>query len=154
MEVIDMAIPGSQPPTTAPVAVGVRLFYTALGAAGLIFGAFQHWTRHLDGTELPWGGLSQDTINPPDNAMRTLGAAAIALGLLAVAGLADASGMLTRIAGSLGIVGVVLFIIQVERSPYHNVEIGVWIGLAGSILCVVAGMKAERVRLPRVPGDY
>jgi len=93
-----MAIPGSQPPTTAPVAVGVRLFYTALGAAGLIFGAFQHWTRHLDGTELPWGGLSQDTINPPDNAMRTLGAAAIALGLLAVAGLADASGMLTRCA--------------------------------------------------------
>ncbi|NUR57705.1 MAG: sugar:proton symporter [Catenulispora sp.] len=149
-----MAVTRPQTTTTEPVEVGPRVFFTALGALGLILGAFQPWTRHLNGTDLPWGGLSQDTIDVPDNAMRTLGAAAIALGLLAVLGLADASGVLTRTAGSAGIVGLVLFVIQVERSPIHSIEDGVWIAMAGSILCVVAGLRAERVKVPREPGDY
>lgn len=139
---------------TEPVAVGSRVLWTALGALGLILGAFQPWTRELDGTDLPWGGLSQDTINVPDNAMRTLGAAAIALGLLAVLGLADATGKLTRTAGSAGIVGLALFIIQVQRSPVHSLQIGVWLAMAGSVLCVIAGLKAERVKIPKQPGDY
>lgn len=149
-----MAVTKPQTTTTAPVEVGSRVFFTALGALGLILGAFQHWTRHMDGTDLPWGGLSQDSIDVPDNALRTLGAAAIALGLLAVLGLADASGMLTRTAGSAGIAGLVLFIIQVQRSPVHSIEDGVWLAMAGSILCVVAGLKAERVKVPKEPGDY
>lgn len=139
---------------TEPVAVGPRVFFTALGALGLILGAFQPWTRNLDGTDLPWGGLSQDTVNAPDNAMRTLGAAAIALGLLAVLGLADVTGKLTRTAGSAGIVGLVLFIIQVERSPIHSIQDGVWLAMAGSVVCVVAGLKAERIKVSKEPGDY
>ena len=139
---------------TEPVAVGSRVFFTGLGALGLILGAFQPWTRDLNGTDLPWGGLSQDTIDVPDNAMRTLGAAAIGLGLLAVLGLADATGRLTRSAGSAGIVGLVLFIIQVERSPIHSLQIGVWVAMGGSILCVIAGLKAERIKVPKEPGDY
>jgi hypothetical protein len=152
--VFDMAVMRPHTTTTEPVEVGPRVFLTALGALGLILGAFQPWTRHLDGTDLPWGGLNQDTIDVPDNAMRTLGAAAIALGLLAVLGLADASGVLTRTAGSAGLVGLVLFIIQVERSPFHSIEDGVWLAMAGSILCVVAGLRAERVKVPKEPGDY
>jgi hypothetical protein len=152
--VIDMAVTRPQSTTGEPVEIGSRVFFTALGALGMILGAFQPWTRHMDGTDLPWGGLSQDTIDVPDNAMRTLGAAAIALGLLAVLGLADASGVLTRTAGSAGIVGLVLFIIQVERSPIHSIEDGVWLAMAGSVLCVVAGLKAERVKVPKEPGDY
>ena len=139
---------------TEPVAVGSRVFFTALGALGLILGAFQPWTRNLDGTDLPWGGLSQDTVNVPDNAMRTLGAASIALGLLAVLGLADATGKLTRVAGSAGIVGLLLFIIQVERSPIHSIQDGVWLAMAGSVVCVIPGLKAERIKVPKGPGDY
>lgn len=139
---------------TEPVAVGSRVLWTSLGALGLILGAFQPWTRELNGTDLPWGGLSQDTINVPDNAMHSIGAVAIALGLLAVLGLADATGKLTRTAGSAGIVGLVLFIIQVQRSPFHSLQFGVWLALAGSVLCVVAGLKAERVKVPKEPGDY
>jgi len=139
---------------TEPVAVGSRVFFTGLGALGLILGAFQPWTRDLNGTDLPWGGLSQDTIDVPDNAMRTLGAAAIGLGLLAVLGLADATGRLTRSAGSAGIVGLVLFVIQVERSPIHSLQIGVWVAMGGSILCVIAGLNAERIKVPKEPGDY
>lgn len=139
---------------TEPVAVGPRVFFTALGALGLILGAFQPWTRNLNGVDLPWGGLSQDTISVPDNAMRTLGAAAIGLGLLAVLGMAEASGSLTRIAGSAGIVGLVLFIIEVERSPVHSIQIGVWLAMAGSVICVIAGLKAERIKVPKEPGDY
>lgn len=139
---------------TEPVAVGSRVFFTALGALGLILGAFQPWTRNMDGTDLPWGGLSQDTIQPADNAMHTLGAVAIGLGLLAVLGMADATGKLTRTAGSAGIVGLVLFIIQVERSPIHSIQDGVWLAMAGSVVCVVAGLKAERIKVPKQPGDY
>lgn len=108
----------------------------------------------MDGTDLPWGGLSQDTIQPADNAMHTLGAVAIGLGLLAVLGMADATGKLTRTAGSAGIVGLVLFIIQVERSPIHSIQDGVWLAMAGSVVCVVAGLKAERIKVPKQPGDY
>jgi hypothetical protein len=139
---------------TEPVAVGSRVFFTALGALGLILGAYQPWTRNLDGTDLPWAGLSQDTIDVPDNAMRTLGAVSIALGLLAVLGLADATGRITRSAGSAGIVGLLLFVIQVERSPIHSIQIGVWLAMGGSLLCVVAGLKAERIKMPKEPGDY
>jgi hypothetical protein len=139
---------------TEPVAVGSRVFLTALGTLGLILGAYQPWTRNLDGTDLPWGGLSQDTIDVPDNAMRTLGAAAIALGLLAALGLADATGRLTRSAGSAGIVGLLLFIIQVERSPIHSIQVGVWLAMGGSVVCVIAGLKAERIKVPKQPGDY
>jgi hypothetical protein len=139
---------------TEPVAVGSRVFFTALGALGLILGAFQPWTRNMDGTDLPWGGLSQDTIDPPDNTMRTLGAVAIALGLLAVLGLADATGKLTRIAGSAGIVGLLLFVIQAERSPIHSIQDGVWLAMGGSVVCVIAGLKAERIKVSKQPGDY
>jgi hypothetical protein len=153
MEVISMATMKPQT-ATEPVAVGSRVFYTALGAGGLILGAFQPWTRHLDGTDLPWQGLSQDPIQVPDNAMQTLGAVAIGLGLLAVLGLADATGRMTRTAGSAGIAGLLLFIIAVERSPIHSVQDGVWIAMAGSVVCVIAGLKAERIKVPKEPGDY
>ena len=148
-------MPPMKPQTaTEPVAVGSRVFFTALGALGLILGAFQPWTRNLDGTDLPWTGLSQDPIQVPDNTMRTIGAVAIGLGLLAVLGLADVTGRLTRGAGSAGIVGLLLFIILVERSPVHSIQVGVWLALAGSVVCVVAGLKAERIKVPKEPGDY
>jgi hypothetical protein len=124
--------------------IASRLLLTALGAAGLIVGAFLKWTRDTKGIDLGWRAVYQDTFHSTTDSVRSIGGGAIVLGLLALLGLAERSGWLTRAAGALGVVGVAMVIIEVERSLDHSLQWGVWSALAGSVLCVAAGMAAVR----------
>jgi len=117
-----------------------RILITALGAAGLIVGAFLNWTRDTQGTHVSWRSLYQDTFGATDNIVQSVGGLSILVGLVAVLGLAEASGWLTRLAGAVGVVGAVLFIIEVQRSSDHSMQVGMWLALAGSVLCVFAGL--------------
>jgi hypothetical protein len=77
----------------------------------------------------------------------------IALGLVALIGLAMHSGWLTRLAGVLGIVGVVLVGIGVYRvAGGQTTDVGVWICLAGSVLALIGGFfgvpRTDVVRIP------
>ena len=117
-----------------------RVLLTVLGAAGLIVGAFLDWTRNQQGTHVSWRAVYQDTFGGTATIVQSIGGISILLGLLAVLGLADAGGWLVRLAGAVGIIGSVLFIIQVERSNDHGLQAGLWFALAGSILCVIAGL--------------
>jgi hypothetical protein len=121
-----------------------RMVLTALGAAGLIVGAFLKWTRDLEGTHVAWNAFYQDSFGPTDTLVKSVGGVSILLGLLAVLGLAERSGWLIRVAGALGIVGVVLFVIQVQSSSDHGMQIGMWFALVGSVLCVAAGLGTAR----------
>jgi len=123
-----------------------RILLTALGAAGLIVGAFLNWTRDLQGTHVSWRAVYQDTFGTTDNIVQSIGGVSILVGLIAVLGLADASGWLTRLAGAVGLVGSILFIIQVQRSSDHGLQIGLWFALIGSVLCVAAGLTGWRNR--------
>jgi hypothetical protein len=80
--------------------------------------------------------------------VRTVGFVAIALGLLAVVGLAFRSGWLTRIAGALGIVQFVLFAITVSRAPGltfpGSVGVGAWLALAGGVIALAGGFLGTR----------
>lgn len=116
-----------------------RILLTALGAAGLIVGAFLNWTRNTEGTQVSWRAVYQDTFGGTDNIVQSIGGISVLLGLIAVLGLVDASGWLTRLAGAVGIIGSVLFIIQVQRSSDHGLQVGLWFALVGSVLCVLAG---------------
>ena len=78
--------------------------------------------------------------------MQSIGGISILLGLIAVLGLADVSGWLVRLAGAVGVVGSVLFIIQVQRSSDHGLQIGLWFALIGSVLCVMGGLSGAAGR--------
>lgn len=123
-----------------------RVLFTAFGAAGLIVGAFLNWTRDQEGVHVSWRSVYQDSFGNTDKLVQSVGGASILVGLIAVLGLADASGWLVRLAGAVGLVGAVLFIIQVQRSPDHRLQIGLWIAMLGSVLCVVAGLGGPRER--------
>src|SRR3954469_3422407 len=127
-----------------PTGVTSRILLTVLGAAGLIVGAFLNWTRDLQGTEVSWRAVYQDTFGSTDNIVQSIGGISILVGLVALLGLADGSGWLVRLARAVGLVGAVLFIIQVQRSSDHSLQTGMWLALVGSILCVAAGLTGYR----------
>lgn len=127
-----------------PVGIASRLLLTALGAAGLIGGAFLQWTRDIKGVHLEWRAVYHAAFATTTDSVLTVGGGAILLGLVAVLGLVERSGWLTRLAGALGVIGVVLVIVNIERSTDHGLQWGVWSALAGSILCLAAGMSAAR----------
>lgn len=127
-----------------PVGIASRLLLTAIGAAGLIGGAFLQWTRDTKGVDLEWRAIYHSAFATTTDSVLSIGGGAILLGLVAVLGLAERSGLLTRVAGALGVIGVVLVIVNIERSTDHGLQWGLWSALAGSVLCLAAGMSAER----------
>jgi hypothetical protein len=133
-------------------AIAARAVLTALGAAGLIVGSFLTFVQDIVGTSLSWSILYRATVVETDSFFRTVGALMIGLGLVALIGLALHSGWLTRIAGVLGVVGVVLVGIGVYRSPGgQTMEAGAWVCLAGSLLALVGGFFGVPRAVPMVP---
>jgi hypothetical protein len=125
--------------------MAARFILTALGAAGLIIGAFLNWVSNIDGVRLDDRALYQSSFVDTSMFVRTIGFGAIVLGLLALLGMAARSGWLTRIAGALGIVGFVLFAIQLYRVNGDQViQLGGWICLAGAIVALIGGFLGTR----------
>ena len=127
-------------PVGSPTGIGLRVILTLLGALGLIVSAFLPWLDGVGGLELPLRALIETTFTETSSTFTTVGFAAIVLGLLAVVGLAARFGGLTRAAGALGIVMVILFAIQVYRET-GSVEMreGAWVALGGAIVAVIGG---------------
>jgi len=120
--------------------IAARTVLTVLGAAGLIIGAFLDFVGGIAGTKLSWSILYRADITQTNSFFRTVGVLMIALGLVALVGMAMHSGWLTRLAGVLGIIGVVLVGIGVYRVPGgQTMDVGVWICLAGSVLALIGG---------------
>ncbi len=120
--------------------IAARTVLTVLGAAGLIVGAFLSFVQDIIGTRLSWSIFYRASVTETDSFFRTVGVVMIALGLVALVGLAMHSGWLTRIAGVLGIIAVVLVGIGVYRAPGgQTMDVGLWICLAGSALALIGG---------------
>ena len=143
-------------PTAAPAATGTRtrpmgllarVLLTLIGAAGMIIGGFLNWTHGMNGVDLSYRAFYQTRFVNDTNFVTTVGFAMIVLGLIALVGLAPRSGWLTRLAGVLGIVGFVLFVIQLTRSHASmpsSIQIGAWIALAGSVVALIGGFFGTR----------
>jgi hypothetical protein len=153
--------------TTAAVDVGpsagglsLRIILTLIGAALMILGAFLGWFNFGDvpegaqvpgaaGTEMNWSIL-YDTDDPFGASFFTsIGFIAIVLGLVALLGLALKTGWLTRLAGVLGIVVVVLYAITLYRVEdaglsISELGIGAWMVAAGGLIVLVAGFLGSR----------
>ena len=141
-----MALRTRVAPVRSPATgIGLRLILTLLGAAGLIASAFFPWISDLEGRDLHMKSLIETTFVTTSNMFATVGFVAIVLGLVAIVGLAARFGGLTRAAGALGIVMVILFGIEVYRETGSiEMQEGPWIALAGSVLAVLAGFLGWR----------
>jgi hypothetical protein len=121
------------------------LILTLAAAAGLIVGAFMDWVRSLTGVKLTGRAFIQTTFRQ-GHAFTTVGVAMIVLGLLALVGMAFRSGWLTRLAGAVGIVGFVMFAIEIYRANLNaaDIQAGAWLALAGAVVALVAGFLGTR----------
>ncbi len=117
-----------------------RLLMTLIGGAALIVGAFLNWTRNMAGDNLSNRALVKIEFITQTDIVRTVGGISVLLGLVALLGLVDRTGWLTRLAGALGIVLFVLFAIEVYRSTHHQMQVGAWLALGGGVALVLGGM--------------
>jgi hypothetical protein len=133
--------------TRSSAGLAGRVLFTLLGAAGLVVGAFLHWWQDTAGTDLTIRSLYQMTFSSTGDFVQTVGFASIVLGLVAVLGLAAATGWLTRLAGALGIAAVVLFGIQVYRdtTSLEAIDLGAWVALAGGVVALLGGFLGRPV---------
>src|SRR5262249_30147988 len=76
----------------------------------------------------------------------SLGFAMIVVALVAIVGMALRTGALTSFAGAVGIVGVVLFLIEVNRvsGGLSPVDLCVWLWGVGSVLRLTGGFFGAR----------
>ena len=125
----------------------VRMVLTILGAAGMIVGAFLVWVYNTNsgsilGTELPLRSFYRPVFASTSSFVTSPGAVMILLGLIALLGMAGWGGWLTRIAGALGIIALVLLTIEMNRAGLalpESIGPGMWVALAGSVVALVGG---------------
>jgi hypothetical protein len=121
-----------------------RLLLTLLGGAALVVGAFLNWTRDTAATSLTNRSLVQLDFTTRSDIVKTVGGISILIGIVAVVGLIDRTGWLSRLAGALGIVLFILFAVEVYRSADHSVQAGAWLALAGGVVLIIGGMLTPR----------
>jgi hypothetical protein len=124
----------------------VRLILTIAGAAAMIIGAFLTWVNGRDGVDLAFRAYYRPVFTNSAFLM-SAGAVMILLALIALVGLADRGGWLSRIAGALGIVAFVLILISMGRAVGMDLpdDIGeglVW-SVAGSTVVLIGGFLSE-----------
>ena len=116
-----------------------RVLLTLIGATGLIVGAFSEWVKGIRGNQLSVGALYKHAFISDPHLGLTVGFVVLVIGLVAIVGLAT-SGWLTRLAGALGIVVVVLLWIQLYlRGAKSLPGPGVWLVMAGGLVAAVGG---------------
>jgi hypothetical protein len=121
---------------------------TLIGAAAMIVGAFLDWVSTRSGVDLGISVLWHTNLHTGRYFFTTVGFAAVVLGLLAILGLAPRTGLVTRLAGVLGIVLIVLFVITVYRAPGNfdigSLSAGPWVVLVGGVIALVGGLIGSR----------
>jgi len=131
---------------------GQTMLFTLIGAAGMVMAAFLDWIRpeNAMGTEISYRAFYRSTFSMNVPFVRSAGAVAIGLGLVAILGLAFRSGWLTRLAGALGIIGFALFTITLRRAGMDvpaALGAGPWFMLGGGIVAMFGGFFATRPKI-------
>jgi hypothetical protein len=119
--------------------------FTLLGAAGLIVGSFTNVVNGTQGINVPFRALWSTDLTG-SAFISSLGFAMIVVALVAIVGMALRTGALTSLAGAIGIVGTVLFLIEVNRANggLNGVDVGTWLWGIGSLLCLIGGFFGAR----------
>jgi hypothetical protein len=138
---------------TSPARVVLRLALVAIGATGLLVGAFLEWVNGIDGIDLSNRVFVRADIQTTTRFVESSGFVAMAIALVAVLGLALVSGWIIRLAGIAGIIAFVLSLISLARiqepSLPQGIGVGLWMLLAGSIVIVLAGFVPTKRTVER-----
>jgi hypothetical protein len=140
--------------TRPPATLAVRVVLTALGAAGLIVGAFLKWLDDTKGYKGSWRVYWANNAPSGVSFWKSAGAVMIVLAIVAIIGLALRTGVLTSLAGALGIVAFVLFAVNVYRRTSLNIgdfKVGIWVCLAGGVLALIGGFFGNRAVVVAAP---
>jgi cellobiose-specific phosphotransferase system component IIC len=127
--------------------LAVRIVLTLAGAAGLVISAFMDWAQGNAASDIGVRSLWSTNFNHPGNDwLTTIAAILVALGLLAILGMAPRTGWLTSLAGALGIALFVMFLVQLYRADLsvNDLDPGAWVGLAGGIVALIGGFFGTR----------
>lgn len=141
------------PARSGPVITGAgqSMLFTMLGATGLILSGFLEWIRPegVRGIEVGYRAFYRTEFSTTASFFRSAGAIAVAIGLLAVLGLASRAGWVTRLAGALGIIAFALFTITLYRMSVDvptSLGAGPWFMLGGGIVAMFGGFFATQPR--------
>jgi hypothetical protein len=144
-------------PAASPAAGGgslaARIILTLFGAVGLIVSAFLEWVtkNSVSADRLSLRVLYKKTFGGNHDFLVTVGFLMVVLGALAIIGLAPRSGWLTRLAGALAIVAILLFGIEVWRTNLLEIPddlgVGVYVAAVSALLTVIGGFLGTRVRV-------
>jgi hypothetical protein len=101
------------------------------------------WVNGIAGTSMSWEAFYRTTLSGGSRFIASAGAIVIGVAILGLIGLATRGGWLIRLAGALGIVAFVLFLIQAIRADVVNavddLQVGLWLILAGGVVTVIGG---------------
>ena len=125
----------------------MRIVLTLVGAAGMVISALMNWAQGNAASDISVRALwSTRFAHPGNNWLTTVAAVMIGLAVIAIVGLAPRTGVLTSLAGALGIAIFVLFLVQLYRANFtvSDLDPGAWIALAGSIVALVGGFFGAR----------
>jgi hypothetical protein len=128
--------------------LAVRIVLTLVGAAGMGISAFMDWAQAHAASDVSIRGLwSTRFDHPGNNWLTTLAAVMIGLALIAIVGLAPRTGVLTSLAGALGIAVFGLFLAQLYRANFtvNDLDPGAWVALAGSLVALIGGFLGNRM---------
>lgn len=135
-----------------------RVIATLIGASCLIIAAFLDWIPGRAGEELTDKALVQADFSEQQNIVEAVGGLSILIALVALLGLADRSGWITRLAGAASLVLFAMFAVQAYRFYGHDfgtavsrAQSGPWLVLAAAVVLLVGGFLGTRaVRVPAV----
>lgn len=130
-----------------------RLIATLIGAVALVAAAFLKWTAPRTGDKLTLRALVQTDFGAQPDIVKTVGGLSILIGLVAVAGLVDRTGWLTRLAGAAALVVSVMFAIETFRSNgshlgtalHDSAHMGSGLELVGALVLLIGGFLGSRV---------
>jgi hypothetical protein len=124
-----------------------RLGATLLGVAVTLVAAFTQWIPARTGDKLTVKALVQPNFGPSGDIVKTVGGVSVLIALIALGGLVDRTGWLTRLAGAAGLVVFVLFGIEAYRfygddlgTAVQHMHVGAWLLLGGAVVLVLAGI--------------
>ena len=131
---------------------GQTMLFTLVGSAGLIVAAFLDWIRPdgIRGIDISYRAFYREGFSVDATFFRSAGAVSIAIGLLAIIGLASRSGWITRLAGALGIIAFALFTItmwRIDANLPRSLGPGTWVMLGGGLVTMFGGFFASRPRV-------
>jgi hypothetical protein len=139
--------------------VRARLAVTLVAVAALVVGAFLDWQTTQPGYRLTFRSLLHNDFGTTTNATRSVGAISVLIAAVALLGLLDRTGWLTRLAGLAAVVLCALFALQLYRHDgqhftpaYHAVRAGAWATLGAGVVLLLGGLlryRPKRRRLSR-----